>query len=261
MTLHDHFTIIDYKLLPCSKTSKKKDMKRMLTSSHSEDWVSWTVMRMLQRRGTTKWWPKVVDVALVHGANTKDLYHSLPNVDMWRSVPSPYEYERASRVRMKKSSNPDWNIRATNRKAVEGNTEVDIVFSSSDYLIFVEAKLLSPISRRTKYDPDRNQILRNIDCVIEEAGARKPHFWMFVKDRDPRYRDPNSLHYSDLIQQYRSDPESLASKLPHRDFDTLAYIAQGIAVIEWRDLISILPDMPNDTSVLRELQHRVGTAA
>jgi hypothetical protein len=53
---------------------------------------------------------------------------------------------------------------------VEGNSEIDVVIESTSLLIDVEAKLDSDISMRTTYDPSRNQIVRNIDCVMEAAA-------------------------------------------------------------------------------------------
>jgi hypothetical protein len=64
---------------------------------------------------------------------------------------------------------------------VEGATEVDVSQEGSSYLVFVEAKLGSDVSWRTTYDPT----VRNIDCLIETAGSKTPHFWMIVRDKGP----------------------------------------------------------------------------
>ena len=156
---------------------------------------------------------------------------------------------------MAESDNPRWRERARNLKAVEGPTEVDIALDGTDYSIFTEAKLLSDISPGTRYDPERNQILRNIDCAIEQADGRLPWFWMFVKDRSSEWR------YQQLIEEYRTKPESLARPLPHRDPATLARMARGIAVIAWRDLLPLLPDTPETADAREELRRRVGAAA
>ena len=77
---------------------------------------------------------------------------------------------------MANSSRAEWQKRTDNPRPVEGQTEVDIVFEGIEYLVFVEAKLSNPVSLETTYDPLRNQIIRNIDCAIEEAGGRQPLF-------------------------------------------------------------------------------------
>ena len=79
-----------------------------------------------------------------------------PAIGLWRQVPSPRAYERASRVRMARSNNADWRKRAANPRPVEGPTEVDAVFEGAEFLVFVEAKLGSDVSEQTTYDPLRN---------------------------------------------------------------------------------------------------------
>ena len=194
----------------------------------------------------------MVDLASESGAASLPPRDAPPTVALWHSVPAPPEYEKQSRARMAKSNNPLWRERARNSRAVEGSTEVDIMLKGTSYLVFIEAKLHSPISECTKYDPERNQILRNIDCAIEQAGGRLPWFWMFVRDRSSEQR------YRQLIEEYRTKPESLALHLPHRDPATLARMARGIAVIEWRELAPLLPDTPDTAAALEELRQRVG---
>ena len=174
-----------------------------------------------------------------------------PSVDLWREVDAPHDYECASRRRMASSDNAEWKKRAGNPRPVEGRTEVDAVFEAPEYLVFVEAKLDHDISERTKYDPARDQIVRNIDCAIEEAGARQPFFWMFVKDRKPKFK------YSELIDHYRSDLSLLKQKLPHRNPEILKEMVNGLAVVEWRELVSIIPVTPDVADVLGEIRRRV----
>ena len=117
-------------------------------------------------------------------------------------------------------------------------------------MVFVEAKLGSDVYASTTYDPLRNQIVRNIDCAIEEAGGRQPLFWMFVKDRQPQFS------YSEIIDKYRSDVTLLKCLLPHRDTGVLARMVKGIAVVEWRELMPLLPDTPELADVQTEIRRR-----
>ncbi len=233
------------------KAEKREDLKRMLQSPRSEDWVTWNVLRVVQQQAS--WWPALVRLARRHAL---ELEHSLisgksPIVDFWRKVASPPAYERASRERMANSKQAKWRSRADVPRPVEGPTEVDVVFEGARHLVFVEAKLGSDVSEQTTYDPLRNQIVRNIDCVIEEACDRKPLFWMFVKDRLPQFR------YSEIIDSYRSDVGLLKSQLPHRDSGLLEQVVKNISIVEWRELVPLLPDRPDLTDVLKEIRRRV----
>ena len=246
------FPFVDFdRLLAHPKAAKGEDFRRILCSPQSEDWVTWNVLQGVQLRAD--WWPAVVSLVKGQASALDDSLASgrPPAVDLWRQVPSPRAYESASRRRMARSNSADWRKRAANQMPVEGPTEVDAVFEGTEFLVFVEAKLSSDISERTTYDPLRNQIERNIDCAIEEAGDRQPLFWMFVKDRHPKSR------YSKIIDNYRSDVGVLQSRLPHRDPEVLARMIKEIAVVEWRELLPLLPDTSELADVLVEIRRRV----
>jgi hypothetical protein len=156
------------------------------------------------------------------------------------------------------SPNAAWTARAQNADPVEGSSEIDICFDHEKYLIFIEAKLGSDISLSTSYDPERNQIARNIDCVIEEAGDRVPIFWMVVRDLDA------SRAYVQLMQSYRSDPAILAAILPHRDSGALEVMARNLVVLQWADFGELVCSRGADetvNAVKLELERRIMTAA
>ena len=250
----DTFPIIDEDLLlSLPKANKPQDLERMYTSPNSEDWVTWSTMRLLERQPADKWWRVVVEAA-ERDAGSSHRWMALrtpPNVELWRSVPSPEAYEAASRRRMAESDVEEWRTRSTNARAVEGSTEVDLVFDAAAYLVFVEAKLHSDISISTTYDPDRNQIARNIDCVIEQAGRREPFFWMLVDDRNPERL------YMELIERYRRNPSELHRLLPHRSIDTLTGIVETLAVITWKDLLPAGPVGAATAEIRAELGSRI----
>lgn len=246
------FPFVDLdQLLMHQKANKPKDIERILHSRQSEDWVTWNVLRAIQHRAS--WWPALVKLAKEQAIELDDSLGSgrPPTVDYWRNVPTPPAYERASRMRMASSDKTKWRERADNPNPVEGRTEVDVVFEGSEYLVFMEAKLGSDVSEQTKYDPSRHQIVRNIDCAIEEAGDRQPLLWMFVKDRLSQFR------YSEIIDEYRSDVRMLESQLPHRDPGVLTRMVKGLAVVEWRELVPLLPNIPELKEVLKEIRRRV----
>ena len=234
------------------KAAKPEDCRRILRSANNEDWVTWNVMQALQIR--TDWWPAMVTLAQKQASALADSLPlgDPPSVDLWRQVPTPRAYERASRKRMADSNDADWRNRAANRRPVEGPTEVDIVFEGPKFLVFVEAKLGSDISMCTTYDPSRNQIERNIDCVLESAGNRDALFWMFVKERQAEFE------YTKVVEAYRPDIGRLQSRLPHRDPKLLARLVENIALVEWRELSSLLPDISELADIRAEIFRRVG---
>ena len=174
----------------------------------------WNVVEQLRIR--TDWWPAVVGLAKKHASAFEDSLElgDPPSVDLWRQVPSPRAYERASRKRIAAANDADWRNRAENRRPVEGPTEVDIVFEGTKFLVFAEAKLGSDISMCTTYDPSRNQIERNIDCVLENAGNRDALFRMFVKERQAEFE------YMKVVEAYRSDIGRLQSSVASPGSDT-----------------------------------------
>jgi hypothetical protein len=57
--------------------------------------------------------------------------------------------------------------------SIEGSTEVDLVMESEGSLVFVEVKMAAEPSSGTKADPERNQLIRNLDVgysCAEQAG-------------------------------------------------------------------------------------------
>jgi hypothetical protein len=152
---------------------------------------------------------------------------------------------------MRASENRAWQDRALNPKPVEGETEVEVSLEGTGYLVYVEAKLRSDISPRTTYDPYRNQIVRNIDCVLEYTKGRRPHFWMFTRDRGPE------RSYVQLLMSYRHEPGMLAEQLPHRSRREIDEVARTLAIITWRELLeAVTPEDHEETVVYKELQRR-----
>jgi hypothetical protein len=207
-----------------------KALERMLTSPNSEDWVSWTVFRTLARQ--QGWWLNLLRVGSLLDLDA----YAAPSVKLWRAVPSPAAYERASRARMAASTDPAHRERASDPKPVEGDTEVDIALDGPGVLWFMEAKLHSDLSASTTYDPTRNQLVRNVDVLLEQARGRRAVMSLIVLDRRP-----DRLH-TQLVAQYRADPRALHALLPHRSRAELDAIIGDLRVILWADLLPLLGD-------------------
>jgi hypothetical protein len=152
------------------------------------------------------------------------------------------------------SGNKESVSRANVAEPVEGPSEIDIIFDHEKFLVYVEAKLGSDVSMSTTYDLQRNQIIRNIDCLIANAGNRNPIFWLLVKDEAP------AREYVRLVRNYRTDPSFLFRDLPHRDAERLKGIAQNLTILLWSDFRELVcaPDLDPETyAVQRELDRRI----
>ena len=214
----------------------------------------------MQTQYPTGWWGHLV--AAVRRRNPELRFpfddRSIPRPILWSLVPSPAAYEAASRVRMRNSSHPEWVLRATHPEPVEGPSEIDVSFDHDQFLVFVEAKLGSDISLDTKYDPQRNQIARNIDCLIEKAEDRTAMFWLLVRDQAP------DRAYVQLAAAYKSDPALLERELPHREPSMLAEVVRNLTILLWSDFSELVcgPGWDEEsTAVKRELKRRILGAA
>lgn len=254
---YPEFPILDLDVLQSlPKAQKRCDMERILTSPNSEDYVTWNVLRLLEHRSRGEWWRALIEAA--RHANPAVSLHpdplDPPQVTPWLHMPSPSTYLNAIRLQMSLSEDDKLVARAKKAVNVEGNSEIDVCFEGRRYLIFVEAKLYADIRKCTTNDPERDQITRSIDCLLDKVGSRTSYFWMLVKDRDPGHA------YHKVIRSYRHDPQLLYNALPHRPERLLDQVLKGIALITWRDLLPFLSSQGFtgvEAEVLREVTRRV----
>jgi hypothetical protein len=239
------------------KSAKRGDVRRMLESPQSEDWVTWNVMNLLLSSRPDTWWAQLSGQVMQANPNLQlPALTTLPQVRFWQKVASPKEYEASSRERMRRSPDPMISARSRATEPVEGDSEIDLIIDSSSLLIYIEAKLDSDISMRTTHDPARNQIIRNIDCLLDLALGRTPNFWMFVRDAS------QGRAYTQLIRKYREDPSILSHDLPHRDPLLLEKVAESLTIVTWREIAQGIcaPCTADDEQLLtikRELWRRV----
>lgn len=243
-------------LLSSPKGRKNQDMNRILHSPDSEDWVTWNFCQIMLRQYPSGWWGHLVSAARRRNADLSFPFddRSLPRLTHWTSVSAPPEYEAHSRLRMQTSGDREWIARADNPAPVEGPSEIDVTFDHDQFLVYVEAKLGSDISMNTKYDPQRNQIVRNIDCLIENAVGRLPMFWMLARDEAPERA------YVQLMKSYKADPFLLARELPHREQAVLDAVAHNLTILLWSDFSELVCGLGWDaksSAVKRELERRI----
>jgi len=220
------------KLLASPKAKKRGDIERILCSPNSEDYVTRNFFQLLERVPVCSWWPNLLKLA---GAASIDP-GACPVVRLWQTAAAPRAYEALSRERMRASENQKWRARSLDMNPVEGPSEIAIAFEGRSYVVFVEAKLGSDVTPDTTYDPERNQIARNIDCLADGCGNRHPAFWMFVRDRAA------TRTYVQVMERYRSVSE-LNRASPHRPVAQLQALCAGMAVVTWADLLTLLAGM------------------
>ena len=238
------------------KGRKPQDMERIHHSRNSEDWVTWNFFQIMFRQYPQGWWGHILSAARRRNPELRFPFNdrSLPRPVLWSSIPTPPEYETQSRMRMQNSGNREWVLRSSNPDPVEGNSEIDLTFGHDQFLVYVEAKLGSDISMDTTYDPQRNQIARNIDCLIENAGERLPIFWMLVRDEAP------DRAYLQLMKAYKADPGQLARDLPHREQAKLNTVAQNLTILLWSDFSELVcgPEWNAESADVKlELERRI----
>jgi hypothetical protein len=249
-TLTPSFPILNLpKLMASPKARKRGDIERILHSQNSEDYVTWNYFQLLESVPASCWWPALLRLAGVGSIDPGDT----PAVRLWQTVAAPRAYEALSRERMRTSENPVWRERSLDMNAVEGASEIDITLEGRGYVVYIEAKLGSDVSLSTTYDPERNQIARNVDCVLEVCGKRRPIFWMFVRDRPPLRA------YVQLMARYQMVTE-LSRSLPHRASTRLEEVSSSLAVVTWFELFSLIPNaalVGPEADVFRELGRRL----
>ena len=117
------FPIIDRPAFDRHRKSRKPhDIERMLFSSASEDWVTWTAFRLLRNHVRDACWRNFVELAKADNSSLvlPPEWQRAPRIRLWKSIPSPYPYEQASRARMRNSGNPALVARSHDSKPVEG---------------------------------------------------------------------------------------------------------------------------------------------
>jgi hypothetical protein len=141
----------------------------------------------------------------------------------------------------------------TRRSALEGRTHLDALLlnRSKRFAVHVEAKLLSDIDTKISYDALRNQLARNLDCMLEPPrpgkegplAKRRPDRSLFVLLTPELFRRHwQSRLYGHLLREYRSDPAALQRDLPHRSGAECASLSRRIGWMTFEDVKAVVPD-------------------
>ena len=123
-------------------------------------------------------------------------------------------------------------------RRLEANTHVDVVFESDNLLIFVEVKFTSDISHETTFNPNRNQLARNIDVGISEAKKKGKQLLVLLCTPSEFYNKKSRLYYY-KIQEYTNFNE-ISKDIPWRPVEDIKEHLLKVAWIPLEKVIEIV---------------------
>ena len=213
--------VILAKLTETYSRGRVRGLPRIL-SENSEDACTWHYFSPLlrDRREMKRVIEKLMHHAFPEGVSPQVLDAiQYAEITLWPKLSPP-----PSRPQRERDSEPDVLIRMGNQG-----------------LVLVEAKYHSDVSRVTKHDRTRDQVIRLIDVGAWRASQEN------MRDRDSgglnsyvivlQYGNAQ-IDAAEVVGQYKGDPEAIETSLPYRsdltacDFQRLA---RSVAYIQWPD--------------------------
>jgi hypothetical protein len=202
-------------------TKKMRDLE----SRNSEDALTWSVFRLLERHFADQpWLPELLTLAgcelAVSGTPQVGFWERgyppkerllwlLDNLDHPRVAESQGARQDPDRLRVVRQNLAEYRQRVQDGKTrgrykwvLEGPTEFDALIRSHKLLVAVEAKLYSDVAADVTWDKERDQIARVVDAGRELAGQNDFCFLLITNRR--RHQPPKL--YEQLMAQYRSSP-------------------------------------------------------
>jgi hypothetical protein len=146
-------------------------------------------------------------------------------------VDAQAEAFRLLRARDRVSAERAWYV-------LEGDTHVDAYLETDDAIVLAEGKRTERgPTTKTTWMPVRHQLLRNIDCVWDDRGA-KAVFALFVVEGMSDGSVPPGW---EVFARQTVTAEALEGSLPHRDSDEQHAIAAAfLGVTTWRVICTSL---------------------
>ena len=183
-----------------------------LGSENSEDAMTWNVFKTLEKFNPEKWFSEIFP----HITLEKDEQFIDPMLKFWDKYFPPMT-----------------------RPFPEGGTHVDLTIETSKKLIFIEAKYKEDISKNTKHDPDRDQIIRNIDVGSWAAKKRAKEFYFVLLTLQTNTYSIDKLHY------YKSNPSNIIEEIGSYRKDIKDYVAlsENIHVVYWDQILNSLQNI------------------
>ena len=125
------------------------------------------------------------------------------------------------------------------RSIPEGETHVNLTIETSNKLIFVEVKYKADTSKNTKHDPNRDQIIRNIDVGSWAAKKRAKEFYFILLTLKANIYSIDKLHH------YKSNPSNVIQEIGsyRKDITDYAALCENIHVIYWDQILTSLQNI------------------
>jgi hypothetical protein len=183
--------------------------RHQLRSENSEDALTWNVFRSLRQINPSLWMPLL---------STKGFNQRLaaePSeviLELWRTISPP-----PALLRFQKD---------------EGDSEIDVLIETPDFVWFIEAKYRSDIILKTTSNEMRDQILRNIDVGSYFAGTRDFYLSLLILD------EKRSAEGIRKLQTYGALGYDFSSLLQHR-INGITNL-RGTGLLLWSDIAEAL---------------------
>lgn len=199
--------------------------KQHLESDESEDAITWSAFRLLDRHfGNLPW----LD-GLLREAGCAVEVHGKPSISFWVTADPPqsrllwlldHVHDRRitqsdgarkyparladlqAHVDFYRQRVREGKVHGRARWVLERASHIDAVFRTSRLIVAVEAKYHSPLEVGSTWDTGRDQIARVVDAGL--ALAQENQDFVFLLVTDARVHRPPK-NYESLMQQYRSD--------------------------------------------------------
>ena len=183
-----------------------------LGSEDSEDAMTWNVFKTLEKSNPEKWFSEIFPQIILD----KDEQFIDPMPRFWDKYFPPFL-----------------------RSFPEGETHVDLTIETSNKLIFIEAIYKADISKNTAHDPNRDQIIRNIDVGSWAAKKWEKEFYFVLLTLKTNTYSIDKLHY------YKSNPSNIIEEIGsyRRDIKDYVALCENIHVIYWHQILTFLENI------------------
>ena len=181
-------------------------------SENSEDALTWNVFKTLEKSNPESWFPEIFPQIILD----KEEQFIDSGLRFWDKYFPPMT-----------------------RPFPEGETHVDLTIETSHKLIFVEAKYQADISSSTKHDPNRDQIIRNID-VGSWAGKKRAKVFYFVLLTLKANTDS-----IDKFNHYKSNPSNIIDQIGsyRKDITDYAALCKNMHIVYWDQILTSLKNI------------------
>lgn len=180
-----------------------------LGSENSEDALTWNVFKTLAKSDPASWLPEILPPITLD----EDERFTDAGLRFWDKYFPPMT-----------------------RPFPEGETVVDLTIETSKKLIFVAAKYQADISSSTKHDPDRDQIIRNIDVGTWAAKKIAKEFYFVLLTLQA-----NTYSIEKLLD-YKSNPSRISEAIGsyRKDITDYAALCANLHVVYWDQILAAL---------------------